>query len=652
MKRFNAFIGLIIIISVVLSSCKSLGSVSAGGAELKIGVKNIGGNFDPFYTDSKTDKSILNLVYPTILQPSSDNSLKNYCGGISYEFIGETQVKYTITIKDNIHFSDGKHVTIQDFISFIYLISDATYDGAYSEWYLNDIVGLKEYYFDDKNYLSSISGIEEVIASNYSVTTIKKDDYVDYLQATQLEGRFSGNLDSSAPSGETWRDYFKKFQYNEELESLGNNPSDEQVLNLAAKVEAEQNPLAYNPENWFREKLYREYIEKNYSNGITVNEITGIKKVNDYTCTILFNSRNINAVSQINMPLISSDFFSAQYIKGEGAKIKKIEGYPAGCGPYRVAECSDGEVTLMSNENYFEGSPEFTTLKFIDISNEEKAPSELVISGKIDVAADSATTQTISNLNSESVRYFVNDLDEYTSVYFNASTLSYQHRMALMGLCSLNTAVEKQIGSYFTGLKRPLSVRFNEYPSDITEPYYKVSAYTAYTLLNTDPIPELTACIINGSDYLQSVWLQEYKSILSSKGIKMNIISVSDKNELMSAIASGKADLWVDSVKDSSTCDSFERYNSMGSLNYAGFNSPDIDALTVQIRSALGLSDKTALTRELLDLVMEQAIECPIYQLQTVTIYNTETISEESFNSDFDYDGFIFEITSLKRNKR
>lgn len=652
MKRFNAILALVLIISLSFGACKSVSDFSVSGEELKIGVENIVGDFNPLYSENETDKEIMKQVYLSVLQPTADNTLKNFCGGISYEFVGDSQVKYTITIRDDLRFKDGKYVTIQDIISFFYLISDATYDGAYSDWYLNDIVGLKEYYFDDRGYQSSVAAIENIISANYTLTTIEKEDYSEYLEATSLEGKFNGNLDSAAPTGESWRDYFIRFQYNEELEALGSNPSDEEVLSLAAKVEAEQNPLAYNPENWFREKLYNEYIEKNYSNGISVDTIEGIKKVNDYTCTVLFNSKNINAISQINVPIISADYYSSQYIKGEAAQIEEIEGNPPGCGPYYITDASDDEVSLVANEYYFDGIPDFTSLEFIDISSEKKSAAEFVASGKVDVVTTLASAQIINELNSkQQLKYFVNDLDEYTSVFFNTLTLNYQQRKALMGLCSLNTAIEKQIGSYYTGLKRPLSVRFNEYPAAISEAYYKETAYTAYTILTDEPIPELTACIVNGADYLHSVWLEEYKNILLSKGIKLNIITVSSIDELRSSVLSGTVDLWMENISEESTCDSFERFNSSGKLNYAGFNNPEIDALTVQIRSSVGSSDRTALTEKMLELVMEQAIECPIYQQQTVTVYNTETVSNESFSSDFDYDGYTYSISSLEKNK-
>ena len=44
-----------------------------------------------------------------------------------------------------------------------------------------------------------------------------------------------------------------------------------------------------------REKKIKDYIKKNYSDGISVSEISGIKKINDRECTVTFNSVNIIA---------------------------------------------------------------------------------------------------------------------------------------------------------------------------------------------------------------------------------------------------------------------------------------------------------------------------------------------------------------------
>lgn len=50
----------------------------------------------------------------------------------------------------------------------------------------------------------------------------------------------------------------------------------------------------------------------------------------------------------------------------------------------------------------------------------------------------------------------------------------------------------------------------------------------------------------------------------------------------------------------------------------------------------------------LLDQVMEQAVEFPLYQLQLVTIYNIDTIDPASFGDSFDYDGFEYALPVLK----
>ena len=49
-----------------------------------------------------------------------------------------------------------------------------------------------------------------------------------------------------------------------------------------------------------------------------------------------------------------------------------------------------------------------------------------------------------------------------------------------------------------------------------------------------------------------------------------------------------------------------------------------------------------------IDQVMEQAVEFPLYQLQLVTIYNTDTIDPASFGDSFDYDGFEYALPVLK----
>ncbi len=625
------------------SGCRAVKSIKT--TQLKIGVEGIEGVFNPFYAETEADKQINRQVFLPIQRRTDNNGLVNLCGGISYEYSGNSGVKYTVTIRDDMFFSDGKPVTIDDVIFFYYFISDATYDGIYSRWYLNDIEGLKEYYFDDKNYQSSIDKIEARIAENYTAKTISVKDYTEYLVQTKLEGLFDGNLDSVSPSGATWREYAQKLGYKIDAEDS------EKILELFAKMEAESNPLSYDPESWYRERLYAEYVKDNYSDGIDVTEISGIKKVNDYTCTVLFNSRNINAVSQLNAYIVSKAYYTVDYIKGQASKVKNMTGFPVASGPYVVTDSSDGEVILSENGCYFDEAPEFDTLKFIDLAAENIDPADSVLSGKTDIVTVTASTELIGKLDTDKVKYYVEDNDSYTSLFFNTRTLDSFLRKALSGLASnVGSTLESKIGTYYTVPYRPLSVRFDEYPLSATQPYYTESSYNAYEIVKGKPDRTYTAYISNDADELAVSVLNEYKTILAEKGIVLNIVST-DAAQLDAAITSGKADIWLDTVHDGATSDKYDYYNSSGTMNRTAVNDKKINELTSGIRSAIGLSARESMTETLLEQIMEQAVEYPLYQLQLVTIYNIDTVSPDSFDEAFDYDGFEYAIPILKSNK-
>ena len=54
------------------------------------------------------------------------------------------------------------------------------------------------------------------------------------------------------------------------------------------------------------------------------------------------------------------------------------------------------------------------------------------------------------------------------------------------------------------------------------------------------------------------------------------------------------------------------------------------------------------MTDQLMNLVMEQAVEYPLYQRQTFTLYNTETISDDSLKDINQYGGYTYLLPYLK----
>lgn len=649
MKKLRALCALLICASMILlSSCKNIGVFSGSGNELKIGVSGIEGVLNPFYAETEADISIISQMFSPIQRTDTNNSLVNHAGGISYEFVGENKVKYIVSIRDDMFFSDGTNIKIDDVIFFYHFISDASYDGLYKDWYLNDIEGLKEYYFDDKNYNSSVAEIKIKAEEKYSPENITSDDLAEYLISTEIEGKFKGNLEDIRSNGESWKVAVEKSNFAGELSALGKKPEAEKVLEIVAKFEAETNAAVYDAREWFEEKLIKEYAQKNYSNGTDVDAISGIKKINDYTCTVLFNSKNINALSQLNALLVPQSFFSTEYIKGSAEKIKDIRTVPVSSGPYSLVEQDGSEVLLTANEFYFNFESDFRRLKFIDLAAEGDDPVKAVSNGKVDIVTVQAEQSVITSIADKPVTYQLDDCGYYTSLFFNSKTIDNSlARKALMGLCDVNEVAESRIGTYYTRLYRPMSIRFEEYPSSYDAPFYNKSAYSAYESYSDAKIDKVTAYYDGEESDIEYAVLEKFKENLAAVNITLDIV-LTDKSTLKSAVAAGKADIWIANVYDGSTSDKYDYFHSNGNLNMTGINYQPVNDLCAKIRTAVGFTDKAQLTDELLNLVMELAVEYPLYQRQTFTLYNTETISSDSLKNINQYGGYTYLLPYLK----
>lgn len=543
--------------AVVLFSLCSCGERSSVKT-LTVGTQGITGNFNPFYSDSEGDKMVMDQIFRTVQYRGTDNKLVNRAGSITYSYEDGEKVKYTVTIKDDLFFSDGTNVTIDDVIFFYYFIADARYDGVYKDFYLNDIEGLKEYYFDDVNYAKHLKAYKG-----------KPEDYQKYIN---------------------------------------------------------------------------KYIEKNYSNGIDVNEITGIQRVDDYTCTLLFNSKNINAVSQINAVILSKAFYAAGYVKGSVNSVKAIASTAMGCGSYYLSGYDGATAVVDENKYSKEGTPDFKQIKFLDLPALDKDFYESVSNGYVDVVTATAVGDEISALSKSQTAYFINDSDEYAGICFNTAKLpNTAIRRALIRACNVYDIIDSAVGSYYTKLYRPLSIRFDEYPDD-AQPYYPGSEMSSVAAKEIPPLTGICAGDENSLDY--SI-LTAYASELAKYGVSLTVRAVGE-DEFNTMVSSGKADLWLIHNKDGATIDKYDYYHTGGAENYTGLTDSQIDKLTENLRSGIGFIDKQSLVNQLMTAVMEQAVELPLYQLQKVTVYNAQNIDISSIGNASVYDGYSLILPSLK----
>ena len=130
-----------------------------------VSVNELNGIFNPLFYTTAFDSYVFGPVFSSVSILDDDNNLIDDAGNISQEEIKDeagntTQVKYTIKLKDGVTFSDGKPVTIDDYIFTLKVLLDPAYDGMSTLSTLN-IVGLKEYK-EGGDTVTEVSGIERV----------------------------------------------------------------------------------------------------------------------------------------------------------------------------------------------------------------------------------------------------------------------------------------------------------------------------------------------------------------------------------------------------------------------------------------------------------------------------------------------------------
>ena len=128
------------------------------------------GKFSPFFAASAADQDVIDLTQLGLLGADRKGEMilngiegetREY-NGTDYTYYGTTDcvvtenddgtVTYDMKLRDDLKFSDGEPVTIDDVIFSMYVFLDPTYDGS-ATMYSTPIVGLEEY----RNSMSTLS---------------------------------------------------------------------------------------------------------------------------------------------------------------------------------------------------------------------------------------------------------------------------------------------------------------------------------------------------------------------------------------------------------------------------------------------------------------------------------------------------------------
>lgn len=446
-----------------------------------VGYSSLPSKLNPFYVTTESEEAVMGLTQVRLLtldrvgdvvKNGISGETRNY-SGVDYFYSGISNIsllvseetgaaEYTITLRDNLKFSDGQDVTSDDIIFSMYVLCDPAYDGRLKVRH-SPIRGLDNYLTqtDSETFSSLEEKFNLIHEAGIGYTVTKKDPFTEEDQAVYTSTITSEwKKDLQAITDFCVSEFAE--QYGEELLGI---PGDEIVKNEKyhvafamaawgfASLDSSEKLVTVIGSTYtlddddlpdidaFYDEAYSVYEgdfeaywddanggEVDTDNivdaarlsfisklgGGNVQTISGIEKIDDRTVKITTDSYHSYDIYDILdfyvAPLhyygneaefdISKNKFG--FTRGELDSIEQNNSKPLGAGAYSFENHADGKISLISNGFYYKTIPTAERIELISLS--DISPLDALCNANADIVipeSDSSILDRIRVLNSE-----------------------------------------------------------------------------------------------------------------------------------------------------------------------------------------------------------------------------------------------------------
>lgn len=401
------------------STSEAATAETAGHADdtLVVAMTGLEGKFSPFFATSAQDNDIMSLnqlvLFGTdrmgeMVLNGIEGETRAY-NGTDYTYYGPADcvvtenadgtVTYDITMRDDLVFSDGEPVTIDDVIFSIYVYLDPTYDGA-TTWYSLPIEGMEA-------YRSGMSTKSSLIAA-------AGEDNTDFTYWTEEEQTafWAAVNDGGVKFAQEIVDYCVANGQAADSNDVATAAANWAYEGLAADATAKDFFMAIgNNYNWNFSQMEAETAGSALSDlipedvynmgteGVTTGEsapnVSGIVKTGDYSMTITTTELSNSMVYQLQIPVAPLHYYGEEslydydnnmfgFTKGDLSHVRSVTSAPLGGGAYTFKSYENGTVYMDANPLYYLGEPKIAHLNAIETQEADKITG--IQAGTIDVA--------------------------------------------------------------------------------------------------------------------------------------------------------------------------------------------------------------------------------------------------------------------------
>ena len=716
---------------------------------LVVGYSAFNQKFSPFFSETEYDQDVWVMTslgmlnsdrQGQIIMKGIEGETHNY-NGTDYTYYGPADceivqkddgtVDYNFKMREDLVFSDGEKVTIDDVIFSMYVLCDPTYDGN-STLYAAPIQGMAAYRAGMTTLAKALAAAGRDNADFTYWTEEQQTKFWDNFDkglvpfaegivAACVEGGMNTEGDIAGAAANWGFDGLAKDATIQDFAmAIGNQYG--WVFSAMEKEVGNSDALS----TMMDADVYNDYPTTGVKTGESADSITGIKKTGDYSMTVTLDKVDATAIYQLGVTIAPLHYYGdpAQFDaennkfgfpKGDLSSVRAKTTEPMGAGPYKFLKYEDGVVYFEANENYFLGAPKTKYLNFQQcMSDDDKLNG--VITGTIDITdptfsndtvdaitkanngsgvdGDKVTTDTVDNLGygylgmsaacvnvggepgSDASKNLRKAFATVFSVYRDVAIESYYGERASVINYPISNTSWAAPQPTDDGYKVAFSVDVNGndiYTSGMSADeryaaalqaalgYFEAAGYTVTDgKLTAAPAGakleyELQIPADGSGDHPSFMMVSEAKKALETIGMNLIITDLSDSSGLWTGIDAHQVDMWCAAWGATVDPDMYQIYysdvanckgdlgtgkNPFGGAAQGGSNKmyciadPELDNLIMTARESLDQSYRKTMYKACLDIVVDWAVEVPVYQRQNAIIFSTERVNMSTVTPD------------------
>ena len=758
MKKVTRILALalsvVMCLSLVVGCGKKDGGNSGAKDTLVVGYSPFSSKFSPFFSETAYDQDVYTMTALVLLTSDRTGAIvekgikgetRSY-NGTDYTYYGPADmtvtenpdgtVYYDFTLRDDLKFSDGEPITIDDVIFSMYVLCDPTYDGN-STLFAVPIQGMDAYRsgMDTLYNLMLAAGRDNTDFSKWK----EADQTAFWADVDQAGVKFVQDImqyciDNGANAeGDSVAACMKNWGY-----ELPEDATEADAFNaILAKYDTLTEAVDTEKANATFTSLLNDY-ETKYTKGIETGtsaaNISGIKKTGDYSMTVTLTQVDATAIYQLGVTIAPMHYYGDKakydydnnkfgFDKGDLSHVREKTTTPLGAGPYKFIKFENGTVNFEANDSYYLGAPKTKYVNFLQTQEDDKLNG--VVTGTVDItdptfsatAVDAIkaanknddvngpaiTTDTVDNLGYGYIGMSANTMNVNKEPGSDASK-AYRKAFATVLAAYRTVAIESYYGERASVINYPISntswaapqaadpgykVAFSVdaqgkdiYTSDMNdEQKYEAALQAALTFFEAAGCKVENGKVVSNpeggmdtanyaierealipadgkGDHPSFMILTEASKALEKIGVHLIVTDLSDSTQLWDTIEADQADMWAAAWGATLDPDMYQIYfsgmdgKSAGGSNYMyDINDAELNQLILDARASLDQSYRKTLYKSCLDIIVDWAVEVPVYQRQNAIIFSTQRVNMNTVTPDITtFYGWLNEVQKVELN--